>query len=103
MPGIISTFKSGEPSLAEMLSDINYGKIQLPDFQRGWIWYDDHIRSLIDSVSMSYPIGAVMLLQTGGDGAKFQPRLIEGVDPRYASNFWGSDHWLDYKSYELLM
>ncbi|GAG96989.1 unnamed protein product, partial [marine sediment metagenome] len=46
----------------------------------GWIWDDDHIRSLIDSVSMSYPIGAVMLLQTGGDGAKFQPRLIEGVD-----------------------
>lgn len=80
MPGIISTFKSGEPPLSEMLSDINYGKIQLPDFQRGWIWDDDHIRSLIDSVSMSYPIGAVMLLQTGGDGAKFQPRLIEGVD-----------------------
>ncbi len=51
MPGIISTFKSGEPSLAEMLSDINYGKIQLPDFQRGWIWDDDHIRSLIASVS----------------------------------------------------
>ena len=44
-----------------------------------------------------------MLLQIGGDGAKFQPRLIEGVDSRYASNFWGSDHWLDYKSYELLM
>ncbi|OGF60063.1 MAG: hypothetical protein A2Y62_00400 [Candidatus Fischerbacteria bacterium RBG_13_37_8] len=53
--------------------------MQLPDFQRGWVWDDDHIRSLIASVSMSYPIGAVMLLQTGGDGAQFQPRLVEGV------------------------
>jgi len=81
MPGITSTFKSGEPPLDEMLSDISYGKIQLPDFQRGWIWDDDHIRSLIASVSMSYPIGAVMLLQAGGDGVRLQPRLIEGVDP----------------------
>ena len=82
MKAISSTFKSGEPSLPELLADIETGKIQLPDFQRGWVWDDDHIRSLIASVSMSYPIGAVMLLQTGGDGVQFQPRPIEGVTLR---------------------
>jgi len=79
MPAITSTFKSGEPSLPDILREINDGKVQLPDFQRGWVWDDDHIASLIASISLSYPIGAVMLLQTGGDGVQFQPRLIQGV------------------------
>jgi len=79
MPAITSTFKSGEPSLPDILREINDGKIQLPDFQRGWVWDDDHIASLIASISLSYPIGAVMLLQTGGDGVQFQPRPIQGV------------------------
>jgi hypothetical protein len=79
MPAITSTFKSGEPSLPDILKDINDGKIQLPDFQRGWVWDDDHIASLIASISLSYPIGAVMLLQTGGNGVQFQPRPIQGV------------------------
>lgn len=79
MPAISSTFKSGEPGLPDLLREIRSGAIQLPDFQRGWVWDDDHIRSLIASVSQSYPIGAVMLLQTGGDGAQFQPRPVQGV------------------------
>jgi len=79
MPAINSTFRSGEPSLPDLLREIQSADIQLPDFQRGWVWDDDHIRSLIASISMSYPIGAVMLLQTGGDGAQFQPRPVEGV------------------------
>lgn len=44
MPAIASTFKSGEPALSILLSDIGSGKIQLPDFQRGWVWDDEHIR-----------------------------------------------------------
>ena len=70
-----STFRTAEPHLHELLEDIHKGKIQLPDFQRGWVWDDDHIRALIASVSLSYPIGAVMLLETGGDGA--YPLLIQ--------------------------
>ncbi|MBM2814378.1 MAG: hypothetical protein HW421_1140 [Ignavibacteria bacterium] len=74
-----STFKNDAPLLSELLSDIHLGKIQLPDFQRGWVWDDDHIRSLIASVTLSYPIGAVMLLETGGEDVRFKARLIEGL------------------------
>lgn len=80
MPAITSTFRSAEPSLSDVLRDIHVGKIQLPDFQRGWVWDEDHIRSLIASLSLSYPVGAIMLLETGGDGVKFQPRPIAGVE-----------------------
>ncbi len=79
MHAITSTFKSNEPSLPDILREIQCRQIQLPDFQRGWIWDDDHIVSLIASVSLSYPIGSVMLLETGGDGVQFQPSPIQGV------------------------
>ena len=81
MPDIGSTFRSDEPLLAELLRDIRSGEVQLPDFQRGWVWDDDHIRSLIASVTLSYPIGAVMLMECAEDGIRFAPRFVEGVDP----------------------
>lgn len=89
MIAVSSTFRSGEPGLPELLKDIDNAKIQLPDFQRSWVWDDERIRSLIASASLSYPVGAVMLLQAGGGGGQFQPRLLEGVpangrrDPEY--------------------
>lgn len=79
MTANMQTFKTGEPALQDLLRHIHEGKIQLPDFQRGWVWDDDHIRSLIASVSRSHPIGVVMHLENGGEGAKFQPRLVQGV------------------------
>jgi len=45
MPGI-STFDSTKELLPDLLKSIREGKTQLPDFQRGWIWDDDHIKSL---------------------------------------------------------
>jgi hypothetical protein len=55
------------------------GRLQLPDFQRGWVWDDEHIRSLLVSIARSFPIGAVMLLEIGG-AVRFQVRPVEGVD-----------------------
>ncbi len=74
-----STFGSDKKPLKDLLSDISAGKIQLPDFQRGWVWDDDHIKSLLASISLSFPVGTLMLLQTGNIQVRFKPRLIEGV------------------------
>jgi len=79
MSTIGNTFRTGEPGLAELLNQVHTGDLQLPDFQRGWVWDDDHIRSLIASISLSYPIGSVMLLETGGDGARFRRRAVQGA------------------------
>ena len=75
----ITMFDSTKESLQDLLRSIREGKTQLPDFQRGWVWDDFHIRSLLASVSMSYPIGAVMMLQTGNPDVRFKPRPVEGV------------------------
>ena len=74
----MANFDSTKTSLESILNEIMIGKIQLPDFQRGWIWDDDHIRSLLVSIGRSFPIGSIMLLETGGN-AKFQVRPVEGV------------------------
>src|SRR5262245_12920991 len=75
----IKTFQSPDIPLKELLDDVRRGKVQLPDFQRGWVWDDEQVRSLRASISLSYPIGAVMLLETGGEGVNFKPRLVECV------------------------
>src|SRR5437870_12452124 len=78
----MTTFDSTKESLLDLLQSIKQAKIQLPDFQRGWVWDDDHIRSLLASISLSYPIGAVMMLQTGNPEVKLMPRLVQGVEPK---------------------
>lgn len=75
----ITTFDSTKESMLGMLSSIADGKTQLPDFQRGWVWDDDHIRSLLASLSLAYPVGTIMMLETGGNEVKFKPRPVEGV------------------------
>jgi len=71
------SFRTAEPALKDVLDSIARGDTQLPDFQRGWVWDDLHICSLIASLSLSYPIGAVMFLEAGG--VPFKPRLFEGL------------------------
>jgi hypothetical protein len=73
-----TTFDAIQDTLGNLLREISDRKIQLPDFQRGWVWDDHHIRSLVTSVSRSFPIGAVMTLRTGGE-VRFKPRVVEGV------------------------
>ncbi len=77
----ITMFDSTKESLQDLLRSIRDGKTQLPDFQRGWVWDDYHIRSLLASVSLSYPIGAVMMLQTGNPEVRLKSRPVEGVPP----------------------
>lgn len=74
----MSTFDSTKTPLPEIIRQITDGKLQLPDFQRGWVWDDDHVRSLLVSVARSFPVGAVMLLETGGD-VRFQVRPVENL------------------------
>lgn len=76
----MSTYDSGKESLSGVLKEIDDGKIQLPEFQRDWIWDDAHVGSLLASVTLSYPIGAIMLLQAGNEEVIFKTRLIHGVD-----------------------
>jgi uncharacterized protein with ParB-like and HNH nuclease domain len=73
----MATFTSDKESLQDILKAISIGKYQLPEFQRGWIWDDYHIVSLLASVSLSYPIGAVMMLENGNPDVRFKSRPVK--------------------------
>lgn len=79
-----STFQTNPYDLIKLLKDCNDGVLQLPDFQRSWVWDEDRIKSLIASVSRAFPVGALMTLDTGGV-VEFKPRPVEGT-PSEAKN-----------------
>lgn len=73
-----ATFKTNPYGLPDLLVSCHKGLLQLPDFQRSWVWDEDRIKSLIDSASRAFPIGALMTLETGGE-VDFKPRPVEGA------------------------
>ena len=75
----MANFKTNDISIKEILEKINSGVAQLPDFQRGWVWDDYRIKSLIASISNSYPVGALMFLEYGGESVRFKYRPFEGL------------------------
>lgn len=74
----LTTFTTNPRSLEDLLKEAKNGKIQLPDFQRSWVWDEDRIIDLLASISRAFPIGAIMTLKTGGE-VNFYPRPIQGV------------------------
>lgn len=80
------TFDVRKESLFNLLCSVKQGKIQLPDFQRSWIWTDKQVRRLLCNVSLTSPIGSVMLLKLHGPQIIFKPRLLEGVTSNHSSS-----------------
>lgn len=81
------SFQTPLYELKDWLDWTRSGKVQLPDFQRGYKWEDERIRSLLVTVLRGHPLGIVMLLKTGSDQVRFQPKPLEksgaptGVEP----------------------
>lgn len=47
--------------VADLLNDVKNGRIGLPDLQRPFVWKDNKVRELLDSMMKGYPIGYIML------------------------------------------
>jgi hypothetical protein len=76
----VEAFGIEKEFLRDLLREVEDGRAQLPEFQRGWVWPDRNIASLLSSISMGYPVGTVMMLRTGGD-VRFKQRPVEGATP----------------------
>jgi hypothetical protein len=69
--------------LERLLEEAHDGRIQVPEFQRELTLTDEWMKGLLASVSLGYPIGAVMLLQAGTPEMRFGTTPI--ADPPLAS------------------
>lgn len=71
-------------TLRYLVTDIEAGRIALPDIQRPFVWSNAKARDLFDSMYRGYPIGTIMLWETGadegtrqiGEGDVGTPRLL---------------------------
>ncbi len=45
----------------DLLKDIKTGKLGLPDLQRPFVWKDNKVRDLLDSMLKGFPIGYIMI------------------------------------------
>ena len=50
--------------LSDILKDVRNGRIGLPDLQRPFVWKDNKVRDLYDSMLKGFPIGYIMLWES---------------------------------------
>jgi hypothetical protein len=81
-------FDTTKEDLKDILRKIDEGRLQLPEFQRDYVWGDEDVTSLIASIAKGFPVGALLTLENGGE-VKFKPRLLNGVkaNPRVPDEF----------------
>ena len=53
-----------ELSVAELVSMIERGQLQLPEMQRRYVWRSTRVRDLLDSLYRGYPSGVILTWQT---------------------------------------
>ncbi len=70
-------FTAKDELLKGVLNEIDDDELQLPDFQRSWVWENSRIVGLLASLTLGYPIGTIMLLKSG-EQYKFKCRSIKG-------------------------
>ncbi|WP_350354575.1 GmrSD restriction endonuclease domain-containing protein [Corynebacterium aquatimens] len=73
-------FTTPSYSLIDLFARAERGELQLPDFQREYIWDVDRIRTLITSVLRGYPVGSFLALDTRNSPVRFRPRPLAGLD-----------------------
>jgi uncharacterized protein with ParB-like and HNH nuclease domain len=54
-------FNNIPSKVGDLLNDVRNGKIGLLDLQRPFVWGDNKVRELLDSMIKGYPIGYIML------------------------------------------
>lgn len=80
----VEAFGIEKEFLRDLLTQVDKGEAQLPEFQRGWVWPDRNIASLIASISLGYPAGTIMMLKHGGD-VRFRTRAVEGAPAAHSA------------------
>ncbi|KAF0845645.1 GmrSD restriction endonuclease domain-containing protein [Nocardia caishijiensis] len=53
--------------LSTLLDQIDSGAVLLPEFQRGYVWNRDQVRGLMRSLYLGYPVGGLLVWETGSD------------------------------------
>lgn len=60
-------YRDTSTPLIGLIEDIRKGRVARPDIQRPFVWSSKKVRDLFDSMYRGYPIGTLMLWETGAE------------------------------------
>ena len=60
-------YRSVPRKVEDLLRDVENGRIGLPDLQRQFVWKDNKVRDLLDSMIKGFPIGYLILWSSPED------------------------------------
>lgn len=63
-PDVLMQVKPGDISFSDLISGVEKCRIQIPAFQRSFVWKSQDIRYLLDSIYRGYPIGSFIFWRT---------------------------------------
>lgn len=73
-------FETHPVKLRDLVDQARSGHIQLPDFQRPWVWDDERIAALLATVARGYPLGVMMTMETDNAALQFRPKPLVGAE-----------------------
>ncbi|MBR6096742.1 MAG: DUF262 domain-containing protein [Oscillospiraceae bacterium] len=73
-------FKNIPSNVGDLVRDVRSGRIGLPDLQRPFVWQDNKVRELFDSMLKGYPIGYIMLWESPTD--YFEKKIGIGMNTK---------------------
>jgi len=75
-------------NIVSILNAIDAGEVVLPAIQRDFIWPEEKISTLMDSILRGYPIGIVLMWETYNDiqYRRFERSFREGAIPSFMDN-----------------
>jgi len=63
------------PSISDLIKEIKVGELVLPEFQRGYIWTPEQVKSYVRSLYRKYPTGHFLIWKT------YSPQQSRGQSP----------------------
>lgn len=68
--------------LSTILDYVDSGAMLLPEFQRGYVWNRDQVRSLMGSLYRNYPVGSLLVWDTEVDASSARGNVGSGTGTR---------------------
>ena len=78
----MANYRIREIKLLDAIREVESGNLQLPEFQRNYVWKPTNQIALVDSIQKGYPVGALLLLEVDASdatGGPFGFRPFEGA------------------------
>jgi hypothetical protein len=79
--------ESGVKRLIHYLKEIEDGQVQIPEFQRDYVWNSNQVFDLFDSIKNNYPIGSVLFWKPEKEPFESQPEVGPYTIPQRGTTY----------------